>query len=622
MNRKPTYEKLVQSIKALKKELLAKDNLINTLEAKLSKLAMIRETSCLAKQKKFIAKGCEFDEFVVCPSERLIEIEIENLPAEDKATRTDMAVALQKMQKEVKERKRAEELLGESEEKYRDLVENANSIILRWDVEGRITYMNPYGLNLFGYGLEELIGKNVLGTIVPETESITSRDLVLLMKDIQRDPDKYKNNENENNRKDGKRVWISWTNRAIMDKDGSPAEILSIGNDITEKKNLEKRLQQAEKMEAIGTLAGGVAHDLNNILSGIVSYPDLLLTQLPEESPLRNSIKIIKQSGEKAAAIVQDLLTMARRGVACTEVVNLNVIIQEYRQSLEYKQMRSFHPNIKIEIHFEKNLLNILGSPIHLSKTLMNIISNALEAMPKEGKLFISTENRYIDSPISGYDDIKEGDYTVLKVSDTGKGIPSKYMNRIFEPFFTKKKMGKSGTGLGMSVVWGTVKDHNGYINVKSRIGEGTTFSLFFPATRQKLFKKTNVPIKNYIGSGESILVIDDMEEQRQIAFTLLSELGYSVTTISSGEKAVDYMKKNSFDLLVLDMIMRPGMDGLDTYKGILELHPHQKAIIASGFSETLRIKEAQKLGAGQYLKKPYTLEKIGIAIKNELSKQ
>jgi CheY-like chemotaxis protein len=196
-------------------------------------------------------------------------------------------------------------------------------------------------------------------------------------------------------------------------------------------------------------------------------------------------------------------------------------------------------------------------------------------------------------------------------------------MNRIFEPFFTKKKMGRSGTGLGMSVVWGTVKDHNGYIDVKSTVGEGTTFSLFFPATRQELSKKaTKLNVEDYMGRGESILVVDDVEEQRQIAFTILSELGYSVTTTSSGEEALDYMKNNFADLLVLDMIMLPGMDGLDTYRKIVELHPNQKAIIASGFSETARVKEAQRLGAGQYLRKPYTLESIGTAVKNELSKQ
>ena len=581
------------------------------------------DTNCWAEQKTFIAKGGEFDEFVVAPSERSIEIETENLLATDEATRADMAVALQKLQREVNERQRAEESLIESEEKYRDLVESANSIILRWDIEGNITYMNPYGLDFFGYSMEELLGKNVVGTIVPETESTTTRDLTWLMKDIQRDPDKYKNNENENTRKDGKRVWISWTNRAIMDKDGNPAEILSIGNDITEKKNLEARLRRAEKMEAIGTLAGGVAHDLNNVLSGIVSYPDLLLMQLPEESSLRKPIQTIRKSGKKAADIVQNLLILARRGVAITEVANLNAIIQEYQKSPEYVMLRSFHPNVEIEIHLEKDILNILGSPVHLSETFVNLVSNAAEAMPKGGKLSISTENRYIDSPVSGYDDVAEGDYVVLEVSDTGKGIPPEYMNRIFEPFFTKKKMGRSGTGLGMSVVWGTVKDHNGYIDVKSAVGEGTTFSLFFPATRQELSKKaTKLNVEDYMGRGESILVVDDVEEQRQIAFTILSELGYSVTTTSSGEEALDYMKNNFADLLVLDMIMLPGMDGLDTYRKIVELHPNQKAIIASGFSETARVKEAQRLGAGQYLRKPYTLESIGTAVKNELSKQ
>jgi len=581
------------------------------------------KTNCWAEQKQFIAKGDDFDEFVIGPSERSIEREIEDLLATDKATGADMAVALQKLQREISERQYTEALLRESEEKYRDLVENANSIILRWDVEGNITYMNPFGLDFFGFSLEELIGKNVVGTIVPETESSTRRDLTSLMKDLQRDPDKYKNNENENMRKDGTRVWISWTNRAVLDKDKNPVEILSIGNDITEKKNLEIRLQRAEKMEAIGTLAGGVAHDLNNILSGMVSYPDLLLMQVPEESPLRKPILTIQKSGEKAAAIVQDLLTLARRGVAVTEVVDLNEIVQDYRKSPVYEKLKSFHPKVEVEILLEKELLSIQGSPVQLSTAIMNLVSNAAEAMPEGGgTVTISTENRYIDRPISGYDHVEEGDYVVLKVSDTGAGIAPEDVNRIFEPFFTKKKMGRSGTGLGMSVVWGTVKDHKGYIDVKSTEGKGTTFALYFPVTRKKSTKEAfKLPVAAYKGKGESILVVDDVEEQRLIAFSILSELGYAVSTVSSGEEAVDYLKNNPADLLVLDMIMDPGMDGLDTYRKILELHPKQKAIIASGFSETDRVKAAQKLGAGQYLKKPYTLESIGLAVRRELDR-
>ena len=210
----------------------------------------------------------------------------------------------------------------------------------------------------------------------------------------------------------------------------------------------------------------------------------------------------------------------------------------------------------------------------------------------------------------------------VLTISDTGTGISPEDMGKIFEPFYTKKKMGRSGTGLGMAVVWGTVKDHNGYIDVQSTEGKGTTFTLYFPVTREKLAEVDSyLAIESYSGNGESILVIDDVEEQRNIASGMLEELGYSIVSVSSGEKAVEYLKTDKADLLLLDMIMEPGMDGLDTYKKILEIHPAQKVIIASGFSETDRVKAVQSLGAGAYIRKPLLLEKIGLAVKEELEK-
>jgi CheY-like chemotaxis protein len=252
----------------------------------------------------------------------------------------------------------------------------------------------------------------------------------------------------------------------------------------------------------------------------------------------------------------------------------------------------------------------------------MNLVSNAAEALPNGGKVTISTKNQYIDKPVRGYDEVKEGDYVVLTVADNGVGISSQEAQRIFEPFYTKKVMGKSGTGLGMAVVWGTVKDHKGYIELKTTEGKGMTLDLYFPVTRKQLEKeKAATSITEYMGHGESILVIDDVREQRDIASVLLTQLGYLVNSVSSGEEAVEYVKTNSTDLLVLDMIMDPGIDGLDTYKKVVELHPGTKAIIASGFSETDRVKEAQRLGAGQYLKKPYTLEKIGLTVKTELEK-
>ena len=281
----------------------------------------------------------------------------------------------------------------------------------------------------------------------------------------------------------------------------------------------------------------------------------------------------IQKSGEKAAAVVQDLLALARRGVITTEVVDLNGVIAEYFKSPEHEKLQSYHPGVDIETHLEKNTLNILGSSIHLSKTVMNLISNAAEAMPVEGKLTVSTENRYIDRPIGGYDYVKEGDYVVLTISDTGTGIAPDDIEKIFEPFYTKKKMGKSGTGLGMAVVWGTVKDHNGYIDAQSTEGKGTTFTLYFPVTRKESPEdKSDLTIESYSGNGESILIVDDVEEQRNIASGMLKELGYATVSVSSGEKAVEYLNIHKIDLLVLDMIMDPGMDGLDTYKNILNL--------------------------------------------------
>jgi CheY-like chemotaxis protein len=240
--------------------------------------------------------------------------------------------------------------------------------------------------------------------------------------------------------------------------------------------------------------------------------------------------------------------------------------------------------------------------------------------MPIGGKISISAENRYIDRPIRGYDNVDEGDYITLTVSDTGTGISPEDMESIFEPFYTKKVMGRSGTGLGMAVVWGTIKDHRGYIDVKSAKGKGTTFTLYFPVSRKDLPKdKSLLSIEDYMGKGELVLIVDDVAEQRDIASRILKRLGYSVRTVSSGEEAVDYMKDNSANLLLLDMIMDPGIDGYETYKRILKFHPNQRAIIVSGFSETKRVKEAQRLGAGIYVKKPYLLEKIGLAIKGEL---
>jgi CheY-like chemotaxis protein len=328
----------------------------------------------------------------------------------------------------------------------------------------------------------------------------------------------------------------------------------------------------------------------------------------------------MKRSGEKAAAIVQDLLALARRSIVIEEVLQINDIVKDYLNSPEYAKMKSYHTDVSVEVKLDDELLNMKGSSVHLSKTIMNLVSNAAEAMPRGGAIAIATENRYEDRGIEGYETIPQGEYVLLSVADKGIGIPPMDMRKIFEPFYTKKTMGRSGTGLGMAVVWGTVKDHKGYIDIQSHEGEGTIFKLYFPAVRQELTKaESRVMIESYMGKGESVLVVDDVEEQREIASSILTKLGYLVSKASSGEEAVAFLSKTRADLVILDMVMEPGIDGLETYRRIVEFRPGQKAVITSGFSETSRIREAQKLGAGQYIKKPYTLEKIGLAVRKSL---
>ena len=508
----------------------------------------------------------------------------------------------------------------EEEKNYRILFEASPDGIEVLDTRGMVVECNKTQQDLVGYERDTMVGCHTTRFFSLDAKSRFEESYALLREAG------HLEGEIELVRQSGAALPIWRKARAIYDEKGLFVGAVINNRDISARKKVEEenrilqnRLQRAQKMEALGVLAGGVAHDLNNILGGLVSYPELLLMQLPEGDPLRKPIMTIQKSGEKAAAVVQDLLTLARRGVMNVEAASLNDILNDYLESPEFRQLKSCHPHVLFDIRLEKNLFNMMASPVHLFKTIANLITNAAEAIPEKGCVVVTTQNRYVDAPVRGFEHIREGEYVSLIVADNGVGISEADADRIFEPFYTKKVMGRSGTGLGMAVVWGTVKDHEGYVDVQSREGEGATITICFPATRRALSRTPSPTIEAYMGRGESILVVDDLEEQREIASGMLKKLGYRVMSAASGEEAVDHVRRQPVDLLVIDMIMAPGMDGLDTYKQIIKWHPSQKAIIVSGFSESKRIREARKLGIRAYVKKPYMFEDIGIAVRDAL---
>ena len=509
---------------------------------------------------------------------------------------------------------------AEAESKYRVITEYANDGIMVIQ-DGRVVFSNPACVRIFGRQLDGLaaidllshIAQNDYSTLMEHYDRLLEASGVIQTIALQIRP------------AHGGEKHLEIRANAIAYRE-RPA-ILTVMRDVTQRiaeetmlKEQEEKLHRLKKMESLGLLAGGVAHDLNNVLSGIVSYPELMLLDLPADSPLRKPLSTIHDSGLRASAIVQDLLTIAR-GVAITkQSININEIIMSYLTSPECRKLMQYHPTVKISTDLDPRLLSIKGSTAHIRKAVMNLVSNASEAIADRGTVTIRTANRYVEHPVKGYDTVRTGEYVVLTISDDGPGISPQDIERIFEPFYTKKVMGRSGTGLGLTVVWNVVSDHEGYIDVISS-ETGATFELYFPSTREAAICPAALPVlADLAGKGETVLVVDDVASQREITCSMLRTLGYKASAVDSGEAALDYLTDHRVDLVVLDMIMDPGIDGRETYERILRIRSNQKAIIVSGFAETQQVQETLRLGASCFLKKPLILEDLGIALKKALS--
>ncbi len=383
---------------------------------------------------------------------------------------------------------------------------------------------------------------------------------------------------------------------------------------------LQQKLERARRMESLGALAGGVAHDLNNMLGPLVAYPELILMSLDENSPIRADVERIGKAATDAANVIQDLLTLARRGRYEMEPLDLVQTVKDYLESPSARDTRKRKPEVDLIVNLPEDPTIIMGSPTHLSKAIMNLFVNAFDAIEVSGTVTLTVSRRHITQLSSGFSRVEPGDYVMLEISDSGVGIPPENISKVFEPYYSTKTMGRSGSGLGLSVVYGIVKDHKGYYDILSDVGQGTQFQLFFPECEENT-RETAPDLSNCNGN-ESILVVDDVEDQRRLAKRLLSSFGYDVYTVVSGEEALKFIQRRAVDIVVIDMVLQGDFDGLDTYRHILKLYPQQKAVIVSGFSKTERVEEMKQIGAGAYIRKPYTRRTIGKAVRDELDRQ
>ncbi len=522
---------------------------------------------------------------------------------------------------DITERKAAENELKRSETRATALLEASPDMVFRMNGEGIYLDIKADSNDLYVPAKEKIIGKSSKDLLPPDLANKVEKQINATLLTGSMQTIEYQLAMQDQGVQD-------YESRMVKSGDN---EVTGIVRNITEhkkaadeKSTLERQLNQAKRMESIGLMAGGVAHDLNNILSGIVGYPDIILRKLSKNSDLKVPVEAIRDSGIRAAAVVDDLLTVAR-GVASTrENHSLDSMINQYLTSPECDKLQSLHTKVLITSDLDHCNSVISCSEVHIKKCIMNLVTNAVEAINGVGLVTISTRDQCVHEGSDLEKELNAGNYVHLTIADNGPGISSQDIEHIFEPFYSKKSLARSGTGLGLTVVWNTVQDHNGRIFVESTT-KGTRFELYFPlqkSTESDAGKEdVETPEIATNGHGEHILVVDDESLLRNVASEMLKFLGYRVDSVASGEEAIEFVQSRKVDLLLIDMLMEPGINGYETYKEISALHPKQKAIIASGYSENKDIRATLDLGAQNFIKKPYTLEQLAAVVKDCLQK-
>ncbi len=411
---------------------------------------------------------------------------------------------------------------------------------------------------------------------------------------------------------------VSFHGAPMFDAAGRQEHAIVVLANVTGQVHLEKQLAQAQKMEAIGRLAGGIAHDFNNLLTGILGYASLLKASLPASSEEAEAASYIDRAARRAAELTRHLLAYSRREAAVSRPLDANRVIHETIAILS----RSVNKNVRIATSLRAGRSTILGDPTALTQSLLNLGVNANDAMPAGGGLRFTTENLSADGAldIQGVP-IPKGDYLVIRVSDTGTGIPEEIRGKIFEPFFTTKEPGR-GTGLGLSMVYGCVKSHNGYIFLESMEGAGSTFEILLPLSDRAEEEVEGSAADPRLSQGtETILVVDDDEIPLRLACDMLRTLGYTPIPASTGEEALHVLRKNpeAVKAVILDRIM-PGMDGGETLRRIRSIRPGARVILSSGYPAGAAAPEsAQEFD--DILPKPYAMEKLAAVVRKFLDR-
>ncbi len=392
--------------------------------------------------------------------------------------------------------------------------------------------------------------------------------------------------------------------RASRVEGSGAARILVAVSDITERRRLEEQFHQAQKMDAVGRLAGGVAHDFNNLLTAITGYSQLLLATLPENDPSRQDIEEIKKAGDRAAALVGQLLAFSRRQVKQAKVVDLNSIVRD----LEAMMRRLISEDVQLTTHLAENLGAVLADPGQLEQVVVNLVVNARDAMPKGGRLTLSTANVELDAATARrrYKAVP-GPYVVVSITDNGTGMTPETLSHLFEPFFTTKERGK-GTGLGLSTVYGIVTQYGGHIDVESAVGRGSTFRVYLPRVERPLTEDTppRPPISPLHGS-ETILLVEDDESVRGLVLRVLRGAGYTVLDSTKGDEALALCRNHpgTIHMLITDVVM-PGMSGVDLAQQLTALRPDMKVLYVSGHSESGVRRRGVSDPNSQVLQKPF----------------